>query len=734
MKTTTLFAAIAAYSLPFTNAFWRMQCSTSQTGRIDPIISPGQVSSHVHRISGGSNINVNSTYESMQESACTTCEIGADKSGYWTPLLYYEHANGTFEEVPNGGTVVYYLGRGSDIANAVPFPKGFQMVSGTPLARSYDNETMTWGNDTYPGRPVSDRTSFVCIGDYSKPGKEQLVNMDFDAWGGNLECVNGMRAQIQFPSCWDGVNLYKADGSHVAYLSQIDNGVCPPGYPVTFMHLFFEMYYSVALPQFVGGRFVFAFGDPTGYGFHGDFLNGWDLDVLEAAIEQCAVGNPEGSVGTCPPLAVSDTAVYEQVCPENSPFGIPVIDEPVHGLIDKLPGCINIVDGPESATLADIACPADAPSPTINSTPEQTPYVYLEPISAQAVGVPGFAYVDCISDLVNWTRSLTQDTLQTPNMTIETCQTFCSSKGWRFAGLEYSTQCFCGSDFPLNLGGQNCNMPCPGNSPTGTQQICGGPNLLSVYNNTLSTATFTAPGAGATPDAAGVYVGCYSEATSGRTLSAASTTSLNMTLEYCRTFCSAGGYAYAGSEYSDECYCGNTFDNGGTLLASNASCSMLCAGDNMQTCGGPNRLSVFSVPALQCPVDNGTNVTVGADTFQLACATDFAGGDMAVSDAASVYDCAAACSNTTGCIASSWIPGSPTGPCYMKGALGAALPNSNVWGLKKLNAVTTHTCPADNGANITVGAAVFSLQCNTCLLYTSPSPRDGLLSRMPSSA
>ena len=25
-------------------------------------------------------------------------------------------------------------------------------------------------------------------------------------------------------------------------------------------------------------------------------------------------------------------------------------------------------------------------------------------------------------------------------------------------------------------------------------------------------------------------------------------------------------------------------------------------------------------------------------------------------------------------------------------------------------------------------------QCNNCLLYTSPSPRDGLLSRMPSSA
>ena len=33
-----------------------------------------------------------------------------------------------------------------------------------------------------------------------------------------------------------------------------------------------------------------------------------------------------------------------------------------------------------------------------------------------------------------------------------------------------------------------------------------------------------------------------------------------------------------------------------------------------------------------------------------------------------------------------------------------------------------------------VGAKARRLQALTCLLYTSPSPRDGLLSRMPSSA
>ena len=32
------------------------------------------------------------------------------------------------------------------------------------------------------------------------------------------------------------------------------------------------------------------------------------------------------------------------------------------------------------------------------------------------------------------------------------------------------------------------------------------------------------------------------------------------------------------------------------------------------------------------------------------------------------------------------------------------------------------------------GARVLHSQCHFCLLYTSPSPRDGLLSRMPSSA
>ena len=41
----------------------------------DPVISPGTVSQHVHKISGASNININSTYASLQEAECTSCEV-----------------------------------------------------------------------------------------------------------------------------------------------------------------------------------------------------------------------------------------------------------------------------------------------------------------------------------------------------------------------------------------------------------------------------------------------------------------------------------------------------------------------------------------------------------------------------------------------------------------------------------------------------------------------------------
>lgn len=158
------------------------------------------------------------------------------------------------------------------------------MVSGDAAARAYNNVTYTFGgtagvtyvNGTsrngaltggtfvdgtgasgpkYSGRPLSDRTSFNCLSDSPAPETPNMARTN---------CVNGLRAQIQFQSCWDGVNLYKPDNSHVAYMSQIDNGVCPPGYPVQLVHLFFEVYYWPNAIKQDGGQFVWSQGDTTG--------------------------------------------------------------------------------------------------------------------------------------------------------------------------------------------------------------------------------------------------------------------------------------------------------------------------------------------------------------------------------------------------------------------------------------------------------------------------------------
>ena len=42
--------------------------------------------------------------------------------------------------------------------------------------------------------------------------------------------------------------------------------------------------------------------------------------------------------------------------------------------------------------------------------------------------------------------------------------------------------------------------------------------------------------------------------------------------------------------------------------------------------------------------------------------------------------------------------------------------------------------PTGTGKTYLLTAVIASFVSNNCLLYTSPSPRDGLLSRMPSSA
>ena len=70
-KTSLFFLSLGSLT-GLSDAFWRMSCTIIQTGRIDPVVTPGIVSSHVHKISGASSEYTLSLSLSTQPVAVVT--------------------------------------------------------------------------------------------------------------------------------------------------------------------------------------------------------------------------------------------------------------------------------------------------------------------------------------------------------------------------------------------------------------------------------------------------------------------------------------------------------------------------------------------------------------------------------------------------------------------------------------------------------------------------------------
>jgi glucan endo-1,3-alpha-glucosidase len=93
-----------------------------------------------------------------------------------------------------------------------------------------------------------------------------------------------------------------------------------------------------------------------------------------------------------------------------------------------------------------------------------------------------FAYQGCYTDSAS--RLLTGPSTNDPAMTEEKCVAFCYAQGSQtYAGLEYMTECYCGSFFSSTpRTATNCNMACGGDA----SEACGGGYALTLYK--LSSA------------------------------------------------------------------------------------------------------------------------------------------------------------------------------------------------------------------------------------------------------
>ncbi|PYH90916.1 hypothetical protein BO71DRAFT_461155 [Aspergillus ellipticus CBS 707.79] len=348
------------------DAFWRLPCrGRSGVARMDPLMASGKPSDHVHAVHGSGGFTMSSTEATLKKGNCTSCAVTQDKSAYWAPALYFMHENGDTELVNEvGGMLAYYFLNGENIT---AFPENFRMIAGDSFMRHFpwpipDPPKSEWSGDDISQPALRQKAlGFNCLNYNLDPepslGRHFMPNKTFM----DEHCTDGIRFELMFPSCWNGKDADSNDHrSHIAYPSLVMDGECPEGFDTRLVSLFFETIWDTYAFKDKQGDFVLANGDPTGYGYHGDFIYGWENGYLQRAVDQCT--DLSGRVEDCPVFDLQSE--YDQ---GQCTFPVPeeLKDEDVYLHKGGLPNNIAIEYGPAYASPVKYTTPGHAaPTPT----------------------------------------------------------------------------------------------------------------------------------------------------------------------------------------------------------------------------------------------------------------------------------------------------------------------------------------------------------------------------------
>jgi hypothetical protein len=208
------------------------------------------------------------------------------------------------------------------------------MLVGDPTARASRNMKM--------------QTCFRCYNapNYGGDNAAPCADAKLDTEGfPTTTCPGGIRSNVLYPTCWDGVNLDSPDHkSHVAYPkggaasfsgTTIGGGDCPSTHPVKIPQLMLEIVWDTRnfnnkadWPADGSQPFVLSTGDPTGFGQHGDYVFGWKDQSLQKAMDEAkgCMGSLCTSLKTQQPDAGNACAVKA------------VVKEEQDGWMKSLPG------------------------------------------------------------------------------------------------------------------------------------------------------------------------------------------------------------------------------------------------------------------------------------------------------------------------------------------------------------------------------------------------------------
>ncbi|TVY35595.1 WSC domain-containing protein [Lachnellula subtilissima] len=516
-----------------------IQADALVIGRMDPIVSPGVASGHVHAVQGGNGFALNmTTQQAVSSSTCTTAYLKGDKSNYWTPALYFQDPTTKKLEAVEFDymNVYYFFDKMSADDKIIAFPPGLRILVGDPSLRSppvtpelivdYSDgpviQPVQWGcprADTSTPLYEADSDGLHGYGIGSKINLAQGVGFPDKNCDG---LYSPMLAEITMPSCWNSAtdpSMVTADNPQgYKYLDTFKNkgtmayptkGVCPTGFSKV-PRMFYEVYWQTTkfasrwTPGQKSQPFLLANGDPTGYSLHADFLAGWDTDVLQNIIDNCNTG--DGATDKCPGVIANPSGTRCNVTnaiPEDLGTTTP---------LDQLPGNNPIPTAwgiaPEGATpavtasnVASVATSSGAASPSV-STPTSAPVTSSlaegvvatttssafaassgSPSTTGSTVASGWSYSGCFQDgITESNRVLTGITFANVGAVSNTkCVAYCAQAGYSMAGTEYGGQCFCGNSLSTvsKLDDSRCATACEGDG----SQTCGGSLSLSVYSN-----------------------------------------------------------------------------------------------------------------------------------------------------------------------------------------------------------------------------------------------------------
>ncbi|XP_071849045.1 sialate:O-sulfotransferase 2-like [Apostichopus japonicus] len=222
--------------------------------------------------------------------------------------------------------------------------------------------------------------------------------------------------------------------------------------------------------------------------------------------------------------------------------------------------------------------------------------------STEIIGGITVVYMGCYKDATTKYRRALQGAFYTDinRMTIERCLQHCSLKSYPFAGLEFSSECYCAQAVTASKAREKdaCNMTCSGNK----DQICGGAPYISVYQ--ISTPGQAIAGAdhlvnqkeantvrGYDFRACVPYVKKKGDSIfTGGILIEQST----MTIPSCLKACGDEQHPLAGMARGKECHCGHlTTDFDLQDKVDPEMCNAPCPGDEKSFCGADEYVSIY---------------------------------------------------------------------------------------------------------------------------------------------